>query len=168
VYLDKAKERFQVLESVRKTPVGAKSSPEEEIQQLQEKLGLKLPEAYKEFLLWAGSDGGPLYSDSCYLGAVMGCNREDAEEILREDQSSEILPEDAIVFTVHHGGYAFCFIRASEGNDPPVHYYYPVPDPNGVTPSQPQIVWNYSSNLNDHCLKAINAKIKARTRGTPQ
>ncbi|MBL1175764.1 hypothetical protein [Pantanalinema sp. GBBB05] len=48
--------------------------------------------------------------------------RESALELMQFNNFPEALPDDAIVFTAHQG-YVFGFIRASEGDNPPIHFY---------------------------------------------
>jgi hypothetical protein len=50
--------------------------------------------------------------------------RQDAEELLEEDEGDEVirLPEDAFVFAMHQG-YEFTYFRLSEGDDPPVYQF---------------------------------------------
>nr|WP_242036550.1 SMI1/KNR4 family protein [Leptolyngbya sp. FACHB-321] len=62
--------------------------------------------------------------DSYVLRSVyLRRNREDALEMMVEDGCTELLPDDAIVFAWYNQGQGFGFIRASEGDNPPVYFY---------------------------------------------
>ena len=60
IYLNRAKKQFQILQESRKGSSETFPCSEKEVQKLEKNLGLRLPEAYKEFLLWIGAGGGPL------------------------------------------------------------------------------------------------------------
>ncbi|MGG6294149.1 SMI1/KNR4 family protein [Leptolyngbya sp. AN02str] len=146
------------MRQLQQSTIFVRPCSEDDIAVLEDRLGLRLPDAYKEFLRWTGS-GGELFGGYRFKVTNVPFNREDAIETLHEDSSSEVLPEDAIVCFLQQGGYAFAFIRASEGVDPPVHYYLPVrTSPN--SPLESKIVWNHSSNLEEFCLEKINWFIK--------
>ncbi len=97
---------------------------EKEISELEKQIGLKLPEAYKEFLLWSGKGLGSfeIGSDIFYDQVDLVELQQDARDLLVENNFPQQLPEDAFVFWMH-GGYMFTFFRTSEGANPSVHFY---------------------------------------------
>ena len=129
MYLDQAKARFlefcQTIPEKYKpaSPYVAVPSSEAEIKAMEKTLNLSFPAAYQEFLLWMGKDV-PSFMD-CYVFALrtLPRNREDALELMEENESTELLPADAIVFAWFNQGQGFGFIRASEGGNPPVSFY---------------------------------------------
>jgi len=67
-------------------------------------------------------DGGGGVGKGDFLAGVGIHSREDANELLEFNEFPERLPEDAIVLD-NPQGYNFWFIRAFEGDDPPVYYW---------------------------------------------
>ena len=99
----------------------------EEVTRLEQQLGIPLPAAYREFLLWMGHGAGTLFrgSDIFYddlFDDGQADMREAAVELLAENHVATSLPQDAIVFFMHQG-YQFAFVRACEGDDPLVYSY---------------------------------------------
>lgn len=121
MYLDKVKTHFKQLDLVSSGEL-IPCSPEE-IRALEEQLGLSLPGAYKEFLLWMGHNAGSFLRGSDCFYQDLRHLREWAIELLEENDFSETLPNDAFVFFMHQG-YQFAFLRTCEGDDPPVYYYH--------------------------------------------
>ena len=148
MYLDKAKERFRELLQSGKGHENVRPCSSKEVRDLEEHLGLLLPKAYEEFLLWTGKGGGLLGGLEFDWIRVRDCNRSNAVEIMQELNCSEPLPEDAIVFLVSSSVCTFLFIRASEGDNPPVHLFK-------ETQSGFEMVWNYYLNLEDLYLRRI-------------
>ncbi|MCG6155937.1 SMI1/KNR4 family protein [Rubinisphaera margarita] len=94
----------------------------EEIERVEQDAGSPLPLAYREFLARMGR--GALrfyYGTDIFFPAVLGLTLA-ARELVAEEESRLQLPDDAIAIIMHQG-YQFCFIRSSEGDDPPVYYY---------------------------------------------
>ncbi len=119
-YLDRIKARLDELHFI--PPKGLKPCTEEEVVRLEQARSVKLPQAYREFLLWMGSSGGSLFIGSDCFYRDLPLIQKGAVELLEEDQFPLKLPEDAFVFYMHQG-YNFDFFRPSEGDDPPVYYY---------------------------------------------
>lgn len=95
---------------------------EAEIAQVERILNVKLPAAYREFLLRMGRGAGDFYCGSdLHWPKVLGLT-EAGRELVSEDEADIQLPADAIVIVMHQG-YQFLFIRATEGDDPPVYHY---------------------------------------------
>lgn len=120
MYLDRVKFRLSELGTVR--PEEILPCTRQEVTLLANELGIMLPAAYVEFLLWAGHGAGRLMLGSdCFYGHLSYL-KAGALRILREDGFPGKLPDDAFVFCMHQG-YQFSFLRVSEGEDPPVYYY---------------------------------------------
>ncbi|MCY6490247.1 SMI1/KNR4 family protein [Leptolyngbya sp. GGD] len=120
MYLDQAKTRFS--EIFRRTSFVPTSSSESEISEMEGRLNTSFPEAYREFLLWMGNGAGGFLGNFIFHTRSLYGIREDADELLEDEL--EKLSEDAIViFGGSQGGY-FKFIRASEGDNPPIHDFY--------------------------------------------
>ena len=118
MYLEKFKKRF--IESL---VFHKKVAPctEEEIDFLEQKLGMLLPIAYQEFLLWGGHKAGGLMEGSdCFYRHLLDI-QETARLILEDDEFPRSLPEDAFVFFMHHD-YQFLFFKTTR-DDPEVYGY---------------------------------------------
>ena len=93
-----------------------------EIEEIQADVGRPLPLAYREFLAQMGLGAGDFYvGTDLFYPSLLGVTKA-AHELVAEDEADIVLPEDAIVFMMHQG-YQFMFVRADEGDDPPVYYY---------------------------------------------
>lgn len=93
-----------------------------EIEQIAADAGHPLPAAYRGFLATLGRGAGRFYvGTDIFYPSVLGLT-DAARNLVGEDEAGLRLPEDAIVFIMHQG-YQFMFIRATEGDDPPVYYY---------------------------------------------
>ena len=94
----------------------------EEIEEIAASVGRRLPLAYREFLAKMGRGAGVFYvGTDLFYPRLLGIT-EAARELVAEDEASVVLPEDAIAFMMHQG-YQFMFVRAGEGDDPPVYNY---------------------------------------------
>lgn len=93
-----------------------------EIAEVKEQWSQKLPLAYLEFLQTMGKEAGRLFVGSEIFYPECLELRESAVELLSEFDKEDVLPDDAIVFSMHQG-YQFLFFKSSEGDDPPVYHY---------------------------------------------
>ncbi|HYG36231.1 MAG TPA: SMI1/KNR4 family protein [Clostridia bacterium] len=97
---------------------------EAELGTLERKLGFRLPGVLRELYLLGGKDLGELFGgmDLVEFGQQMARDlRGDAQEILQEaDEDPTILEGPAVVVQMDYDGQ-FSFLRADEGNNPPVH-----------------------------------------------
>ena len=93
-----------------------------EIEEVEVDVEQPLPLAYRQFLATMGRGAGRFFvGTDLFFPGVIG-NTEAAHELVAEDKSGLALPKDAIAFMMHQG-YQFMFIRADEGDDPPVYHY---------------------------------------------
>jgi len=125
---------------------------EKEIRNLEEKLGVNLPVAYKEFLSWAGKGLGEFAvgSEFYYDQDLVDLQRM-AKDLLEDNAVPFKLPEDAFVFWGHQG-YQFTFFRTSQGDDPPVHYYL-----EAAEGEKEEIKWNYHSHFTEFLILRMKA-----------
>jgi hypothetical protein len=96
---------------------------EAQVDEVEASFGRPLPASYREFLLTAGQGAGRFMLGTDFYYPYMLDMTEGGAEILVESNEKFSLPPDAFVFSMHQG-YQFMFFRASEGDDPPVYYYY--------------------------------------------
>jgi SMI1-KNR4 cell-wall len=148
MYLNKAKERFAILQERQGFNGSLRPCTLDDVEALSTQLNLKLPDSYIEFLLWTGNGGGCFGGHEFDCGRVGGVNKVNAHNLLAYYNKLNELPDDAIVIIFYQGGYEFVFIRISEGNNPPVHRVL-------ETETGLQITWNFSANIEEHCLKTI-------------
>lgn len=93
-----------------------------EITELENLIGLNLPQQYKEFLRAVGKGAGKfLQGTDIFLSALTGLKSE-ANALLTENSENFSLPDDAFVFSMHQG-YEFTYFNTTEGDDPPVYQY---------------------------------------------
>ena len=90
----------------------------EEVAKLEADLHVKLPAAYRAFLLLMGNGPDPiLVGTECTIGDLYRLG-EGAEELLAEDGNSFALTPDAFVFLMHQG-YQFMYFQCDAANDDP-------------------------------------------------
>ena len=97
------------------------SNPENTINELEAKLRITLPQKYKE---WLKSDG-PLTEQ--FIGTDAQFEKLDrlmewSKELLKENNSKFIFPENSFVFAMHQG-YQFMYFICDGTDDPEVWYY---------------------------------------------
>ena len=78
-----------------------------EIESLERRFSLRLPQCYRDFLAIMGRAAGEFLVGTDYSFPKMFEFRKDAEEILRTSHSDFKLPSTAFVFMFHQG-YHFC------------------------------------------------------------
>lgn len=94
----------------------------DEIEEIESDVGQPLPVAYREFLSKMGREAGAFYvGTDMFYPNLLGIT-EAARDLVREERSDIVLPDDAVVFSMHQG-YQFLFVRSGDGDDPPVYYY---------------------------------------------
>ncbi len=117
MYLQQARMLYEQL-GERQPP--AACTPEE-VSALEQRLGLSLPAAYKEFLLWMGRGAGYFMKGMWFYYQDLPLQQQ-AAELLARYRFPHPLPADAFVFFMSQG-YTFSFLRVTEGDDPPVYSY---------------------------------------------
>ncbi|WP_082591422.1 SMI1/KNR4 family protein [Duganella sp. Root198D2] len=116
----------------------------EEVARLEANIGKSLPSEYREFLSGVGRGAGRFLNGTDIFFAALDGLREDAIQLLRENEEDASLPDDAFVFSMHQG-YEFTYFKISDGDDPPVYQYV---EGNG----SPSLAWN---SFNDFLVDAI-------------
>jgi len=96
---------------------------EEEIVKLEEKVGFKLPETYKQFLLAAGHESGRLFQGTVVHYIDLIEIQEWAKALLEENHNPIALPNSSFVFSMHQG-YEIKFFDVDMGENPPVFLWY--------------------------------------------
>jgi hypothetical protein len=148
MYLKEAKIRAEKWQKEREDRPLVQPATEKEVKEVETQLGLLLPEAYKEFLLWTGNGGGIWAGHDFDWDRVRSQNKRIALGAMEIAGFAPILPEDAIVFLVYQGGDSFAFIRSSEGNNPPVHLFVEYGD-------RAEMILNYASCIEELYLKSL-------------
>lgn len=98
----------------------------DEVAQVAADQGRVLPPTYECFLRAMGRDAGGMF-DGAYVNypQILGA-REHALTMLTSDDWPDgvfVLPEDAVVVSLHDQGYAFMFVRTSLGDGAPVEMW---------------------------------------------
>ncbi|WP_435166716.1 SMI1/KNR4 family protein [Paenibacillus glycanilyticus] len=126
-----------------------KGCSESEIKELEIKINHIFPPDYREFLQIAGHGAGLLFRGTdIYFKNIKELTKE-ATELLRDNEESFTLPEDAFVFCMHQG-YEFNYFRFSEGKEPPIYQYI-------EGEGEPRIVWH---DFKSFLLEEINNNLK--------
>ncbi len=93
-----------------------------EIEQIENKFQIKLPEIYRQYLLKMGESSGDFNSGSDFWYPEILDFRQVAEVLLAKHLPEFKLPVSAFVFGMHQG-YQFWYFDTSDGDNPPVFYY---------------------------------------------
>ena len=152
MYLENLKEQIKKLSQLRNLSDRHKSCRIEEIHQLEQELNLLLPESLTEFLLWIGNGSWYFDQDNCRISDMIKNHRR-AIQIMATGNSVDQLPKNSIIFICHQGGDAFAFVRSSEGEDPPVHFYQDMENSD-------RIRWNHANTIEDYFLRDVVQLIK--------
>lgn len=100
----------------------AKGVSTNELNKIESELGLKIPEALKEYLIWGGNHSqGPLIGTECFASDIVE-NTEYLPGFIRENGLNPLERDDYIVFYCHQG-YVLAWVYASGGDNPEVHYF---------------------------------------------
>lgn len=76
-------------------------------------------------------------------------------EILELNQATDTLPEDAIVTFIFDETAAFAFFRASEGENPSVHYFGEL-----KSTGESAIEWNWATTLEKLCIDRMRECVR--------
>lgn len=138
-YLNESKLFFdKFLSKKYKRPQGCKTS---EILELEGVLGCKLPQAYKEYLLWMGKfSQGPFCGSNFFLKDILE-NKCSLQDLLKENNLHHKFQNDILVFFTHQGYIAAWFSLPVSSEDPTVIYFS-----EGET-NQPKEVCSFSEFL---------------------
>jgi hypothetical protein len=120
MYLKQFKAKFENSRGVFRKKV--EFCTNQEISNLEKRLNLTFPLAYKEFLLWGGKKAGGLMEGSDCFFENLELNQDTAKLILEDDNFPYSLPKDALVFFMHQD-YQFLFFKTSDGDNPHVYSY---------------------------------------------
>lgn len=93
-----------------------------EVAKIEDHIQHKLPLAYVKFLFAMGKDAGKFMDGSSVFYNEIFDLKDGAIELL-EDNDFKPLPDNTFVFYMHQG-YQFAFFYLTDGDDPPVYYYY--------------------------------------------
>ena len=113
----------KLINSKLAKPTEVKGCSIDEINFLESKIGLKLQEIYKKFLLKFGRGAGEFFLGTDIFFDTIPDLREMAEELLEEDEGHYNLSSNAFVFSMHQG-YQFMFFDLSNYKDDPTVFYY--------------------------------------------
>jgi SMI1/KNR4 family protein SUKH-1 len=94
-----------------------------EIQEIRRDQALpSLPGRYVEFLRTMGRDAGPLLRGTdAFYPAIIGL-RQEAVNLLEENNVAGLVPDDAVIFAMHQG-YQLYWMLGWAAADPPVRMY---------------------------------------------
>ena len=123
----------------------------DDVAALERAIGRGLPQQYREFLFGIGCGAGEFFQGTdIFLSALDGL-KDEAINLLKENDEGVELGEDAFVFSMHQG-YEFTYFNTCEGDDPPIYQYV---EGNGP----PVLTWNsFSDFLRDSI--AQHARLK--------
>lgn len=120
IYMKFLPEQIHLLS--KKVGEGVSSCTQDEINQMEGKLGAKLPISYKEFLLIMGKEQPCIFSD--YKLYEPFDHHDAVQPILHKLEKALNLkfPSDGFIFMQHLLAY-FAFFKLSDGDDPPIYCY---------------------------------------------
>jgi len=98
------------------TPVGAS---EAEVRKLERELQLRLPQSYRDYLLWMGKDQNGILRGSDWFIYSVSSNKEVLVDMLEEDGIEYSVKQSHVVFFSHQGYMPAWFDADSASEDPP-------------------------------------------------
>jgi hypothetical protein len=100
-------------------PVGAS---ELDVAAVEGRLGGEFPSAYREYLLWMGSDrDGLLRGTDCFLGNVES-NEQGFADLLQENEFPPLQYRPVVFFL--HQGYIACWFRMGDTEEDPMVFSF--------------------------------------------
>ncbi|OPH51906.1 hypothetical protein BC351_34405 [Paenibacillus ferrarius] len=76
---------------------------EAEIKLLEQEMGIKLPESYRQYLLAVGHYSGRLFQGSDTSFSHLKEFQDEAKELIRENNNPVVLPDSTFTFSIHQG-----------------------------------------------------------------
>jgi len=114
----------------------------EDVASLEAGVKKALPLAYKDYLLKIGRGAGRFFQGTDIFYPGVKDLKNEAIELLEENEEKFGLPDDAFVFSMHQG-YEFLYFMLSENDDPEVYQYV-------EGEGEPMKVWSsFSSFVNE-------------------
>jgi hypothetical protein len=95
---------------------------DQEIQEMEEKFAIKFPPIYRDYLRVLGRKSGDFLRGEEHSYPDLLDLKEDAQELLRESNSTFRLPPTAFIIWMSQG-VQFSFFDCASGDDPPVFHY---------------------------------------------
>lgn len=149
MYLEEAKRRFEELFRLEENHLVPCTI--EDVEKLEQEFGYRLPEAYREFLLWMGHSGDNILCGSQFFYADLKNLQTAAPRLLKENNFPSDLPKGAFVFFMHQG-YTFKFFTIGENDDPSIYTFREdIPPP---------VAFSYQQKFSDFVVGVINSHIK--------
>jgi hypothetical protein len=105
-----------------------------EIDAYFERVGVRLPASYREYLLAIGHGAGKFLLGTEALFRHLPVIQKEAESLLMDGGIDVAILSGALVFYMHQG-YEFGYLPTTESDDPPVYQYI-------EGDSCPKIAWN--------------------------
>ncbi|BFT72603.1 hypothetical protein PAENIP36_40450 [Paenibacillus sp. P36] len=96
---------------------------EAEIKLLEQEMGIRFPESYRQYLLAVGHYSGRLFQGTDMQFLQLKELQDEANKLLRENNNPVVLPAGTFVFSIHQG-YEIRFFDLTEGENPPVMEWY--------------------------------------------
>lgn len=156
--------RDLIIEHGVATPAEILGCDEAEVEHLEGNLSVRLPLAYRLFLLSMGKCAGNLFSGTDIFYERISRFREWLLEAVAESGDNFALPGDAVVF-MSHQGVVFMFFRTSDGDDPPV-YRYCQGTGAPIVQDQSFIEFLRSAIFEQIEMQRVRRSLRARKRGT--
>lgn len=97
------------------------SCTENEISEIENLSGKRLPQVYLDFMRKAGAEFS-VFAGSSYTLEELPLLKKAANELLGENNVSEKITDNMFVFLMHQG-YQFVYFNLEENENPPVYYY---------------------------------------------
>ena len=115
--------RSKLMDAGLAGPHSFKGCTEQQIKSIEDKLSLRLPRCYRDFLSVMGREAGEFLVGTDYSFPKVLDFRSEAENLLRTTPSNFLLAQDLFVFMFHQG-YTFLFFNChDDSDDPPVFMF---------------------------------------------
>ncbi len=94
-----------------------------DLSKLEQTMGIKLPQVYRDFSTTMGRGAGSLHKGTDFLYESLFHLKDDFAYVLREDNCSHFLQPDVFVFSAHQGVIYHFFYTWADDQDPAVYAY---------------------------------------------